>query len=804
MDVETLRGHASAMLDTIVKDLETPQTHLAQAEKSKGRGLRADGKTAAESHAESRMGSGYSIDQLVSEFRALRASVLKLWARRSISALATAPEDMTRFNEAIDQSLAESVACYSRLSSSLSGQTETRYRTLFETMGQGYCELELLRDAEGRVVDQYYLTLNPAFERMFGIAVEQALGRKASEVFPGLDPWWHERFDQIARAGRPERIEHEVAALGRWYEVWVYPRNDDRLTVLYEDVTDRKHAADLLQRSESRLRAVLEQAPLAIVFTGPSGEILFRNTMFDALWGREPHTTTARNYSEVYSGYHLDGRPIASEEWPGARAVLKGEVTQDMVCEIVQASGARIICWFAGGPIRDPAGEIVGAVVIFRDITEEQRTNKALRASEERRLLGLDAAGIGDWSHDIATGVLDCSPWAHAMHGVQPEDLVTVDLHDRLIDPDDRAAVQAERARALDPANGGTYSAEFRFHTAHEGVRWIESVGRVVFAAFDGGPRATHIIGAMVDITGRKATEEALKENDRRKDDFLAMLGHELRNPLAPIAAAADLLNLPNLNPVMVKQTSNIIKRQVTHMVGLVDDLLDVSRVTRGLVKLEKVSVDVRDIVADAVEQTNHLIHARRHHLILHLPPAIAVVRGDYKRLVQVIGNLLTNAAKYTHDGGDILLKLEVHDDQVVLAVEDDGIGMSQELVASAFDLFTQGERTSDRSSGGLGLGLALVKSLVESHGGAVTCSSQGLGTGSRFTVSLPRASDVSPKDDPRRAEVEPASVTRPLKILIVDDNKDAAQMLVMYLAALGHTAIVEPWLTARTGAGSY
>ena len=396
LDVAVLRDHASSMLDTVVKDLETPLTFLERSEKLKGHGLRADGKTPAESHAESKIASGYSIDQLVSEFRALRASVLKLWARESTSALAASPEDITRFNEAIDQSLADSVACYARRFTSLLGQTETRYRALFKTMGHAYCELKLLRDAEGRAVDQYYLTLNPAFERMFGIAVERAQGRKASEVFPGLEPWWHESFDRIARAGRPERIEHEVASLGRWYGVWVYPRDVDRLTVLYEDVTDRRHAADMLQRSESRLRAVLEQAPLAIVFTGPSGEILFRNAMFDALWGRGPHTTTARNYSEAYSGYHLDGRPIASEEWPGARAVLNGEVTQDVVYEIVQASGDRIICRFAGAPIRDQAGEIVGAVVIFRDITEEHGTNQALRASEERRLPGLDAAGIGD------------------------------------------------------------------------------------------------------------------------------------------------------------------------------------------------------------------------------------------------------------------------------------------------------------------------------------------------------------------------------------------------------------------------
>ena len=792
MDVKAIRDHASSMLDTIVRDLETPQTHLEQAEKSKGQGSHAEGKTHAESHAESRLVSGYSIDQLISEFRALRASVLKLWARNSAATLATAAEDMTRFNEAIDQSLAESVACYSRLSASLLGQSETRYRTLFENMGQGYCELRLLRDAAGRAVDQRYLIFNPAFERMFGITVEHAQGRRASEVFPDLEPWWHESFDRIAGAGRPERIEHEVASSGRWYEVWVYPRDGDRLTVLYEDVTDRKHAADRLLRSESRLRAVLEQAPLAIVFTGPSGEILFRNTMFDTLWGRAPHTTTARNYSEVYSGYHLDGRPVASEEWPGARAVLKGEVTQDMVCEIVQASGDRIICWFAGGPIRDQAGEIVGAVVLFRDITQEHGTNKALRASEERRLLALDAAGIGDWSYDITTDVLDCSPWARAMHGVGPEESVTADLHDRLVDPDDRAAVQAERARALDPANNGTYSVEFRFHTAHQGVRWIESVGRVIFAVDAGGLRATHIIGAMVDITDRKAIEEALKENDRRKDKFLAMLAHELRNPLSPISSAASLLMMTKPDEALIKKTSQIIARQVKHMTSLVDDLLDVSRVTRGLIQLEEEPLDLRRIVADAVEQINPMILARRHHLTLHLPPDIAMVCGDNKRLVQVVANMLSNAAKYTHEGGMISLTTAVGPDTIVLTIEDNGTGMAPELVEHVFDLFTQAERTSDRSSGGLGLGLALVKSLVALHKGTVSCTSAGLGKGSRFTVSLPRLPHMDQRIERRRNNRDSVSVGKNLKILIVDDNVDAAEMLAAFLKDTGHEVFVE------------
>ena len=790
-NVGALRDHASAMLDTIVNDLATPQTSSQQSHKSKGRAEDKSGTGAAESHAESRLESGYSIDQLVSEFRALRASVLKLWAKQCGPALDTASEDMTRFNEAIDQALAESVACYSRQSASLLNQSEARYRTLFDTMGQGYCELKLLRDATHCAVDQHYLTLNPAFERMFGIPVKLAQGRKASEVFPDLDPWWTQSFDRIARAGRPEHLEYELTSAGRCYEVWVYPRGGDLLSVLYEDVTDRKHAADALRKSETHLRAVLEQAPFAIVFTEPSGDILFSNALFDTLWRRADHITIG-SYSDIYEGYHLDGRPILSEEWPGARALLKGEVIEGEVYEVVKTDGTRFTCWLAARPIRGNDGEIVGAVVMSRDITKERRTQEALRASEERRALGLEAAGIGDWSYDIASGLIDCSPRVHALLGISPGEPVTIERHDRLIDPDDRAVVEAARTHALDPAHDGDYRVDFRLRTTNEGVRWIRSIGRVIFDANTDKPHAVYMIGAMTDITLQKETEEALRENDRRKDKFLAMLAHELRNPLAPISSAANILMLPDVDDVQIKQTSQIIARQVKHMTSLVDDLLDVSRVTRGLIQIEKTPVDFRRVVADAVEQVSPLIQTRRHQLVLDLPEEIAVVCGDNKRLVQVVANMLGNAAKYTQEGGTISLKMEVGPALITLIVEDNGAGMAPQLVEHVFDLFMQAERTSDRSSGGLGLGLALVKSLVDLHEGTVTCASAGLGKGSRFTVSLPRLVQTTQRIERRRNSREQVKVGKGLKILIVDDNVDAAEMLAVFLEDAGHEVYIE------------
>ncbi len=294
------------------------------------------------------------------------------------------------------------------------------------------------------------------------------------------------------------------------------------------------------------------------------------------------------------------------------------------------------------------------------------------------------------------------------------------------------------------------------------------------------------------DVTERRLAQEQLTTADRRKDEFLAMLAHELRNPLAPIGAAAELLQLAKLDDARVRRTSQIIGRQVDHMTHLINDLLDVSRVTRGLVTLDKAPHDIRHVVAEAVEQVTPLMQARRHQLALHLPPETTMVDGDRKRLVQVIANILNNAAKYTNEGGHVVLRTDVRGADVQVEVTDDGVGMSPDLVGHAFELFAQAERTPDRSAGGLGLGLALVKSLVELHGGTVTCRSEGAGCGSTFTVRLPRLRMPDGPGDLPCGEPAGGPAARPLRILVVDDNADAAMMLAMVLETSGHRVAVE------------
>ena len=257
-------------------------------------------------------------------------------------------------------------------------------------------------------------------------------------------------------------------------------------------------------------------------------------------------------------------------------------------------------------------------------------------------------------------------------------------------------------------------------------------------------------IGSAADVTSRKVAEEALKSANRRKDEFLAMLSHELRNPLAPILMASALLKKAKSNERIIEKAIDVIARQVNHMVGLVDDLLDVSRVTSGLIEVQLSAIDIKEALEEAVEQVMPQIQARRHQLDITSPSCPATVRADKKRLVQIVTNLLSNAAKYTPEGGHLRLEVALHECKVAIRIEDDGLGMSPEFIPHAFELFTQAERTPDRAAGGLGLGLALVKNLVELHGGEVACSSGGLGRGSQFTVTLPRHQGGSEIDERR------------------------------------------------------
>jgi len=301
-------------------------------------------------------------------------------------------------------------------------------------------------------------------------------------------------------------------------------------------------------------------------------------------------------------------------------------------------------------------------------------------------------------------------------------------------------------------------------------------------------------------LQSERAARVQAERLSHTKDEFLAMLAHELRNPLAPISSSASLLSMQFKDEPRIRQTSTIISRQVRHMSRLIDDLLDVSRVTRGLVKLKLGVVDFRDIVSGALDQARPLLHEKEHAVVMRLPEAPVWVRGDQTRLVQSVANILNNAAKYTQKAGSITLVLAGDAGRMRLTVADNGSGMPPELVPNVFDLFTQGARTLARSQGGLGLGLTLVKRLVELHEGEVGAASAGVGQGSTFTLALPCV--VAPLDAgaaPGPApEQEAAPLARPLRLVLVDDNADAVDSLSTLLGVQGYQTAVE--YDARSG----
>ncbi|HEY7426719.1 MAG TPA: ATP-binding protein, partial [Gemmataceae bacterium] len=293
------------------------------------------------------------------------------------------------------------------------------------------------------------------------------------------------------------------------------------------------------------------------------------------------------------------------------------------------------------------------------------------------------------------------------------------------------------------------------------------------------------------EIAERKRAEEALKETDRCKDEFLAMLAHELRNPLAPIRNALHILRLDENNSERHRRTYDLMERQIEHLVRLVDDLLDVSRITRGKIKVQKARVDLASVVARAVESSRPVIQERGHTLEVALPKEPVAVTADPVRLAQVILNLLNNAAKYTPEGGRIWLTAAAEGSEAVVRVRDTGVGIPAEMLPKVFDLFTQVDRAIDRSLGGLGIGLTLVRRLTELHGGTVEAFSRGPGQGSEFVVRLPRAPDEKPAhpivgQGEKNALADASPATR-RRLLVVDDNKDSANSLAMLLRLLGN-----------------
>jgi PAS domain S-box-containing protein len=305
----------------------------------------------------------------------------------------------------------------------------------------------------------------------------------------------------------------------------------------------------------------------------------------------------------------------------------------------------------------------------------------------------------------------------------------------------------------------------------------------------DARGRIVGVVLVFRDITARRGSERGLEDADRRKDEFLAMLAHELRNPLAPIRNAAHTLALLGTGDDRVRWVASVIERQVGLMTRLVDDLLDVSRITSGKIALQRATVSVAAVLAQAVEAARPSAESRRQTLEVDVPEDVGWVNGDPARLAQAVGNLLDNAIKYTEEGGRVRLRARAEADEIVIVVEDSGVGIDPALLPHVFDLFIQADRSLERKQGGLGLGLTLVRRLVEMHGGRVEAASAGPGLGSAFTIRLPRlavagATEPAPAADPAET-VAAAGPAR--RILVVDDHQDSTDSLALFLRLRGH-----------------
>ncbi len=358
---------------------------------------------------------------------------------------------------------------------------------------------------------------------------------------------------------------------------------------------------------------------------------------------------------------------------------------------------------------------------------------EALQSSDGMLRLAERTANMGIWTIDVAARRIRMSDGCARLHGFESTAAPGFDEWFDRIAETDRERVRA----AVDTAvSGAELSLEYQV-MHRSGPRWLWSLGRAPAERDVAGTLA----GIAIDVTDRRRAERSLRESDRRKDDFLAALSHELRNPLNPLRVALDLQKLRPGDAEEVKRTGTIMDRQVDHLIRLVDDLLDLSRITQGKVELALEALDAREITLAAVEDTRTLFENAGHHLDLQIADSPLPLRGDGTRLIQILVNLLTNAAKYTPNGGEIALDVRAAAGRVLFAVRDNGVGIAADDLPTVFDLYTQCRDARGRTRGGLGIGLNLVLRMVELHGGRVSARSGGLGYGSEFVVEIPMES---------------------------------------------------------------
>ncbi|HEV3143684.1 MAG TPA: PAS domain S-box protein [Gemmataceae bacterium] len=645
----------------------------------------------------------------------------------------------------------------------------------------------------GKDINGIITSWNQAAERLFGYSAKEAVGNPIAMLVPpdraGEMPAILERvrrgekvehFDTVRRAknGRLVPISLTVSPIRNEYGEII------GASKIVRDISERKEAEAALQHEKNRLHATLTSIGDAIMVTDAEGRITLMNRVAEDLTGWKEEAI-GRPLDEVFRIVNEETR--GRVESPVGRVIREGTVVGLANHTVLIAKdGTERPIDDSAAPIRDGEGNLTGVVLVFRDVTERRKAERAFRDSEARLRAATEQLQIV--TDSMSAAVTRCSrdlryqwvskPYADWI-GKPMEEIVDQSI----VDVIGATAFEQLRPHFEQALSGQVARYEQQIHYEHLGPRWVNGVYTPVFNA---GGEVEGWVAVVLDVTERKQMEEALHDADRRKNEFLATLAHELRNPLAPIRNGLELLRLTEGGSADFEAARGMMERQLTQLVRLVDDLLDVSRITRGKVELHTERINLAHVLQHAIETSRPLVQTEHHHLSVTLPPAAVFVSADFVRLAQVFSNLLNNAAKFTPEGGHITLSAERRGGEVIVAVKDNGIGVAAEHVPRLFEMFSQVAPAAERNQGGLGIGLTLAKGLVELHGGSIEARSPGPGQGAEFIVRLPVDLGVQPAE-PLSPQPDGEATGAKYRILLVDDNRDTVNTMAKLLRFLGH-----------------
>ena len=477
---------------------------------------------------------------------------------------------------------------------------------------------------------------------------------------------------------------------------------------------------------------------------------------------------------------HSDDR---ERVWHAVQTAVAERTKYEADFRVVRPDG--LVRWVAnvGRALYDDSGP-VRMLGIVTDITSRKMAEQDVREHDERLRYIMRASGVGTWSIDLASGTMECSAECRHIFGVaEDEPFTTLEQQLGRMHPEDRDAQTVAMVDAV--GQGREYQAEYRIVWPNGDTRWILARGQ---SLRDDGRSPSRIMGITLDITERKAAERLARDASRQKDEFVAIVAHELRGPLSPVRTAATLLTRVSPPPSDGARYAGVILRQVAHMARMLDDLLDVTRLSQGKLTLHRHALTLSAVIDGAVEISRGEIERRGHHLDLSGLGESIPLEGDADRLIQAFSNLLNNAAKYTSSGGRIAVSTERDPRGVTVSVRDTGIGIAPDMLAHVFDMFAQTDTAKKHDGGGLGIGLSLTRRLVELHGGHVEARSAGHGSGSEFRVWLPVAAVPRAALDDGRTASGGQLRHAGRRVLVADDDRDSADMLAMLLQLTGCT----------------